>query len=138
MNMKETTIAIVGSVGLISLIALAVLTRTCGPRLNVLDNLSPNKPIPAQEKVKVKKGEKVTVFPNGKKVTETTTEKTTVIENKKNNKAGVTVTCNKASFKGCADFTYGLGYERRVFESVFVGAGVNSAGGVSISTSVEF
>jgi hypothetical protein len=61
-----------------------------------------------------------------------------VIDNKKNNKAGVTVTCNKVSLNGCANFTYGVGYERRVFESVFVGAGINSDGGVSVSTSIEF
>jgi hypothetical protein len=138
MNLKETTKAMIGSVGIISLLALAVFTRNCGPKLNVIDKLTPSKVVPAKEKVKVKKGEKVTTLPNGTVIKETTTEKTTVVDNKKNNKAGVTVTCNKASLNGCKDFTYGVGYERRVSESVFLGAGINSDGGVSISTSVEF
>ena len=138
MSMKETTKAIIGAVGLVSVLALAIVTRTCGPKLPGLPTIGTEKPIPAQEKVKVKKDKKVTVLPNGTTVTETSTEKTTVVSVQKNNKAGVTVTCNKASLNGCKDFTYGVGYERRVFESVFVGAGINSDGGISISTSIEF
>jgi hypothetical protein len=140
MNMKETTKAIIGAVGLISLLAMAVFTRSCGPKLDIKEKLSPSKTIPVQEKVKVKtkKGEKVTTLPNGTVIKETAIEKTTVIDNKKNNKAGVTVTCNKVSLNGCKDFTYGVGYERRVFEFVFIGAGINSDGGVNISTGVEF
>jgi hypothetical protein len=32
MNMKETTKAIIGSIGIISLLAMAVFTRNCGPK----------------------------------------------------------------------------------------------------------
>jgi hypothetical protein len=133
--MKETTKAIIGAIGLTSVLAIAVFTRSCGPKLTKTEEIAA--PVKSS-KTKVKTGKKVTTLPNGTTIRETTTEKITVVESKKKNRAGISATCDHVSLSGCREIIYGVGYERRIFDNVFIGAGVNSRGGISISTSVEF
>ena len=136
--MKETTKAIIGGIGLITVLGFGIMLRTSGPKATKTETVNP-----ARENAKTNTKETTTTFPNGVKVVtkEVQVETLKIIEFKKNNRVSVDIQCRTLGVLNgtCKDRVYGLGFERRLFDSpVFIGGGMDSKGGVKISTSVEF
>ncbi len=136
--MKETTKAILGGIGLITVLGFGIMLRTCGPKATKTEIANP---VRDQKPGKVTTNHEVTTTttPNGN--TTTTIRDVQIIEFKKNNRISVDIQCRTLGVLNgtCKDRVYGLGFERRLFDSpVFIGGGMDSKGGVKISTSVEF
>lgn len=136
---------IFGVIGLSFISALALYNYSLPIYKKVTGQVAPYSlpaiPERAQKANKITTKREVTtvVVPNGN--TTTTTKELTVVELKRNNRVSIDIQCREASLLSgtCKDRVYGLGFEKRVFDSpVFIGGGMDSKGGIKLSTSVEF